>query len=847
MNHINNSTLISNKEVDKMMRGVESLCRRYLKPSLHKNTTIKFVDDNKSKTSFCQMFPSAPYIEINVSAIKKFQNEGVYSKKEFILGVEGVLYHEIGHLLFTNFNYVNRHLIGLNKKKQIMVNKAAEYSEESNPTKKAELKKEVMDILGEVLFSGVVTSLMNIFEDGYIENTMKKVNKRASTTIFKLRQAYAKEQVVELNKNIAPWLIPNYEIFMRNVIGELHLAVTTTNGGIYSDNTIGEGYKEVLSNYMTEQEAIDLMLITQYVRRNAQTTEDVVAATNVVIDTIKPAYLDMIHKIDDRFEEMIESYESLKEQLENEMEKIGGENGETSPEDTYIPPNISISESASAGPTSDGDVYIPENLMDKINQKYQEEKEEEKKAQESESNDSDKQDSEESNSGESGESSDSSSDSNGEEGESEGESTDGKSEDKNSEGSDDSSEGESGEGESKDSDSKEGSGSDDEKDGESGSASAERKDSDNELDDKEGGSSGSLKDSKEALKDALDSTSSLDKAQEKDAEDEIMREEEAQKRAIQQKMAADAKTKLKGDVNDVPKGGGGKRPERTKGISGGDGMNDFPAKFHDTKDISLNVDGSLGSFESLKRSLENEASKIAVPLKKVLMQESLSKVQTGLKRGNQVNPASMTRARTDRRVFKKVQHGKTSTARIAVLIDCSGSMSGDAMEQARRGAYMLAKTLQRIRVPFQIWGHNTSWTSDSVNIIEAVSFEESYKSDIAEEVFKLEAGGANHDSIPIYRLGVELAAHKKKDEELFLWVISDGAPAGLGRYQGDAAERDIKSIVNNLKKMYNVNTFGIGIGNYVDSVPRIYKDNIIVSDVSQLGTELVNQIRKAIL
>ena len=279
-----------------------------------------------------------------------------------------------------------------------------------------------------------------------------------------------------------------------------------------------------------------------------------------------------------------------------------------------------------------------------------------------------------------------------------------------------------------------------------------------------------------------------------------------------------------GDVNSIS--------DLHKGVK----TNYFPSKEINGKSI---YGSGLNTSE-----LSKQASDFSKKLKEVLMYQAKTRRKNGLKNG-QIHDAALSRIITDQKVFKKTIMGIEKKARLAVLIDLSGSMCGQKVQDAMAAAYMLAEACEKIKVPISIMGHNTGCRE--VNLFHFVEYENCMKKTAKEKILAAKAGGANHDGLAIFHTATDLVRHRKPGEQLVLLVISDGAPAGINNYWGEVADKDIQNITGAFEKQYNVKTIGIGIGDDVEHVPNIYKNYLLVPNVDKLGNELLKVLKSLLI
>ena len=286
-------------------------------------------------------------------------------------------------------------------------------------------------------------------------------------------------------------------------------------------------------------------------------------------------------------------------------------------------------------------------------------------------------------------------------------------------------------------------------------------------------------------------------------------------------------------------------------------LEDYNTDFHKgIKTICENIsntDVDGFSFEgktvySQKDNFLPEIRRCANKINKIKMYSAKAKRLNAQRKGK-LNTSGLYRIGIDQKVFQKTNPGKKQNFRIAFLIDESGSMDGQKMRNAIQTAYILASACRYVKVPVSIWGHNIFY-DDSMNLKKYLGFEDKSPKSL-DKVFNATPGGCNHDGLAIWHVAKDLVAHRKNDEKLLLFVLSDGAPNGAGKYYGEPAEKDISHIVSLFKKQYEVESFGITIetSDYeVEACKRIYGDNAIYisnsKDLPKKTIELLESLYK---
>lgn len=91
-----------------------------------------------------------------------------------------------------------------------------------------------------------------------------------------------------------------------------------------------------------------------------------------------------------------------------------------------------------------------------------------------------------------------------------------------------------------------------------------------------------------------------------------------------------------------------------------------------------------------------------------VLKDNMYQRYVGRKRTGKLDTKKLYRVHTTNRVFKKPVELKGSQYSITVLVDLSGSMSGSKEESARKATIMLSRSLEKVRVPHQIYGFNSA-------------------------------------------------------------------------------------------------------------------------------------------
>lgn len=187
-----------------------------------------------------------------------------------------------------------------------------------------------------------------------------------------------------------------------------------------------------------------------------------------------------------------------------------------------------------------------------------------------------------------------------------------------------------------------------------------------------------------------------------------------------------------------------------------------------------------------------------------------------------------------------IREGAVKSDRVAVcvLIDESGSMSGERIEAARDTAVLLNEAVGSIpQVELFIYGHTGDIrTSRSTEL--HVYREKGYSPKYA--LGSVRACCENRDGIAIY----EVAQRVRKQTQLpvLFFILSDGAPCA-GSYHGESAMNHVREMVNKVEAMqFNVVQVCI---NHSYPPERMFKHFVILEDLSTLAISLGRVIKKA--
>ena len=168
---------------------------------------------------------------------------------------------------------------------------------------------------------------------------------------------------------------------------------------------------------------------------------------------------------------------------------------------------------------------------------------------------------------------------------------------------------------------------------------------------------------------------------------------------------------------------------------------------------------------------------------------------------------------------------------LSVLIDESGSMSGQRCRSARNASIVLAEMCEQLNVPYEVFGHTA--LCGRVYLNNYKNFD-SLKKDDKYRLAQVDASFSNRDGAAILYVSERLK-QREEQNKLFI-IISDGEPADTG-YYGDEAKSDLKYIQSKLVSS-GIDLIAAAIGCDKEVIHQIYGQSFL--DVTNL--ELMPEI-----
>ena len=213
-------------------------------------------------------------------------------------------------------------------------------------------------------------------------------------------------------------------------------------------------------------------------------------------------------------------------------------------------------------------------------------------------------------------------------------------------------------------------------------------------------------------------------------------------------------------------------------------------------------------------------------VKRIIKKKNLTGERRGIYCGKSLDTSNLYRP--DLKIFKdRKQPKKEISLALSVLIDESGSMSGQRCRSARNASIVLAEMCEQLNVPYEVFGHTA--LSGRVYLNNYKNFD-SLKKDDKYRLAQVDASFSNRDGAAILYVSERLK-QRKEQNKLFI-IFSDGEPADIG-YYGDEAKSDLKYIHSQLISS-GVGLIAAAIGSDKEVIHQIYGQSFL--DVTNLET-----------
>ena len=214
----------------------------------------------------------------------------------------------------------------------------------------------------------------------------------------------------------------------------------------------------------------------------------------------------------------------------------------------------------------------------------------------------------------------------------------------------------------------------------------------------------------------------------------------------------------------------------------------------------------------------------------------------GGKRSGRIRSRSLARAGSDEHYdtpFKKKEDNNVLDTCVTLLVDTSGSMSGNRYKLAVESANKLCETLTGVHIPVSVIGFTQ--VSGKNHMLIHKDFHDKY--DGGKLYNNLQEGehymGSNDDGVSLDWCHTQI--HKQKQKRKIIIVLSDGQPS-CGYIRGNPAAY-LRLVSKEVEK--DTDVYAIGI--QTDSVKLFYTHSKVLDRVEDLEKTVINVIKDKVI
>ena len=237
-------------------------------------------------------------------------------------------------------------------------------------------------------------------------------------------------------------------------------------------------------------------------------------------------------------------------------------------------------------------------------------------------------------------------------------------------------------------------------------------------------------------------------------------------------------------------------------------------------------------------SLERIGKKMAQKVKPIFEKKIKGAVYHGQHCGSRISIPHYQKDSS--KPFDRIKKPEKISLSCTVIIDQSGSMYGYKLESALRAAAIIKNFCNELKIPTTVFGHSSSYPT--MDIYRFCEFDGS-----EDEIYTLAAGNAHCGT----RDGAALlyAVNKLKDrreEKKIIFIISDGSPCDYG-YSGITAYKDIQGIIKSASA-YGISFFAAAIDEDKESIAKIYGEDrfVDISNLDDLPSKMAYVLKRAL-
>lgn len=269
-------------------------------------------------------------------------------------------------------------------------------------------------------------------------------------------------------------------------------------------------------------------------------------------------------------------------------------------------------------------------------------------------------------------------------------------------------------------------------------------------------------------------------------------------------------------------------------------------KYRDLVEKSLAKDEN--AYEKARSEILPIIDKLEQDLREIFTERRAQHWQSGFRTGKKIDII--------RRIQEKVKGVPAVTSRawerkempqekdysIQLLVDLSGSMDGEKIEETFKAVVVLAEVLNRLSIKTEILGFND-------RLYEYQTFDQPMSKEIRQNMGgmleEVSGSGArwNDDGWALEQASERL--QRQKTQEKFLIVLSDGQPVESPKHR--ERNYELSTVVEKVIQGTDQKLIGLGIGPDTGHVSNYYPNSLANISIDEMAEKLATIIKEAIV
>jgi cobalamin biosynthesis protein CobT len=268
-------------------------------------------------------------------------------------------------------------------------------------------------------------------------------------------------------------------------------------------------------------------------------------------------------------------------------------------------------------------------------------------------------------------------------------------------------------------------------------------------------------------------------------------------------------------------------------------------KFRDLLEKALR--GDENAYESMRREVLPQIDELEADLREIFVKRRAQKWLGGFKSGKKIDikrrmqEKALGISSVESKAWQKRELPSEKDYAISLLVDLSGSMRGEKIEETFKATIVLAEVLNRLSINTEILGFNDKlypYQSFGQDMSQEV------RKDMGNMLEKVHSQGAayNDDGWAVREASERLS--RQKVDEKFLLVLSDGLPEESDKHP--RSKYNLEKVIAGIMERTDQKLIGLGVGPGTDHVERYYPNSVANIGIREMPDKLADVIREAI-